>query len=212
MLFEAAGPLIGRDEKVLQVISSSSFHSEQVLHMRGQFHYRGKSISLSGMGVRDHSAGPRDYGPVVADIWFHSLFPSGKIVSAQVVRFANTEFKSAYVFYGDGTPFEHGEVIEHPHVNTLDATPKSLASDPLQDPARRFKISVKTRRSLETVHGELLHSHIITYTAPVEELIGTDLTRRDGVQMCEAPARVRCEDEVGYALRERVARTGTLFV
>jgi hypothetical protein len=31
------------------------------------------------------------------------------------------------------------------------------------------------------------------------------------VQMCEAPARVRCGDEVGMALRERVARTGTLF-
>ncbi|MET0984258.1 MAG: hypothetical protein ABW034_02515 [Steroidobacteraceae bacterium] len=211
MLFEAAGPLFGRQEDHAEGRSSSTFHSEQICHMSGFFQYRGRYVPLKGMGVRDHSSGPRDYGPVVSDIWFHSLFPSGKVIQTQVVRFEEMEYKTAYVFRNNGEPLEMAEILEHPHVNARDAKPKSLCADPLSEAARSFRIVLQTKAGKEVIEGELLHSHAITYTSPMEELIGTTLDRPDGVQMCEAPARVRCNGEVGLALRERVARTGTLF-
>jgi hypothetical protein len=211
MFFDAAGPLFGRTEDLGEGRSSSTFHSEQICHMSGYFQYRGKYIALKGMGVRDHSSGPRDYGPVIGDIWFHSLYPSGKVIQTQVVRFDQMEYKTAYVFRGDGTPLEMAEIVEHPHVNERNAAAKSLCADPLSEAARNCRIVLKTKAGPEVLDIELLHSHAITYFSPMEELIGTDLTRPDGVQMCEAPSRVRCNGEVGLALRERVARTGTLF-
>jgi hypothetical protein len=211
MFFDAAGPLFGRTEDLGEGRSSSTFHSEQICRMNGCFEYRGKQVPLRGMGVRDHSSGPRDYGPVVSDIWFHALFPSGKVIQTQVVRFETMEYKTAYVYRGDGTPLEMAEVLEHPHVNARDAAPKSLCADPLAEAARKFRIVLRTGAGNETLEAELLHSHAITYFAPMEEFIGTELGRPDGIQMCEAPARVTCNGEVGVALRERVARTGTLF-
>jgi hypothetical protein len=211
MYFDAAGPLFGRNEDLSEGRSSSTFHSEQICHMRGYFKYRGKYLALKGMGVRDHSSGPRDYGPVIGDIWFHSLFPSGKVIAVQVVRFEKFEYKTSYIFRGDGTPLEMLEIIEHPHVNDKSAAPKSLCADPLSEKARNFRIVLQSKAGQELLDVELLHSHAITYVAPMEEFIGTALYRPDGVQMCEAPARVTCGGEVGMALRERVARTGTLF-
>ncbi len=211
MFFDAAGPLFGRTEDLGEGRTSSTFHSEQICHMSGHFKYRGKYIPLKGMGVRDHSSGPRDYGPVIGDIWFHALFPSGKVIQTQVVRFEGMEYKTAYIFRGDGSPLEMAEIIEHPHVNQRDAAPQSLCADPLSEAARNCRIVLQTKAGREVLDIELLHSHAITYFSPMEEFIGTALYRPDGVQMCEAPARVRCNGEVGTALRERVARTGTLF-
>ncbi|GLR66015.1 hypothetical protein GCM10010909_06930 [Acidocella aquatica] len=211
MLLEAAGPIFGRTDDHGEGRSSSTFHSEQICRMRGHIVYQGKRIELSGTGVRDHSSGPRDYGPVIGDIWFHGCFPSGKIVQTQVVRFESFEIKTAYIFRGDGTPLEMVEIIEHPHVNSRDAGPQSLAADPLSEAARNFKIVLKSRQGIEVIEGELQHSHAITYFAPVEEFLGTDLTRPDGIQMCEAPVKLRWNGENGSGIRERVARTGTLF-
>jgi hypothetical protein len=96
-------------------------------------------------------------------------------------------------------------------VNDRNAAPKSLCADPMSEAAKKFRIVLETRTGQEVLDGELLHAHAITYFSPMEEFIGTALDRPDGVQMCECPARVSCNGELGYALRERVARTGTLF-
>ena len=63
----------------------------------------------------------------------------------------------------------------------------------------------------EVIEAELLHSGVITYFAPVEEFLGTDLERPGGIQMCEAPVRLRWNGEEGVGIRERVARTTTLY-
>ena len=44
MLFEAAGPLFGRNEDHGEGRSSSTFHSEQICKIRGFFKYRGKTV------------------------------------------------------------------------------------------------------------------------------------------------------------------------
>jgi hypothetical protein len=211
MVMEAACPLFGRDEDLLEGRSSSTFHSEQIMRMRGSMKYRGRDVTLNGMGTRDHSSGHRDYGPVVADIWFQGLFDDGYAVQTQVVRFEKAEYKTAFIYHPDTHEHEMCELIEHPHVNTLASAPKSLAADPLSEAARNTRIVMKSRRGLEVIEIELMHAHAITYLHPVEELIGTALYRPDGVQMCECPSRIRWNGKVGTACRERVGRTGTLF-
>jgi hypothetical protein len=208
---EAAGPLFGRAEDLSEGRTSSTFHSEQICHARGYVTCRGQQVNLDGMGVRDHSSGPRDYGPVVADIWFHGLFPSGKVVQTQVVRFERAEYQTAYIFRGDGSPLEMTELVQHPRVNVASTPARSMAADPLADPDRTFRIVMNSKRGTEVIEAELLHSGVITYFAPVEEFLGTALDRPDGIQMCEAPARLRWDGEVGVGIRERVARTYTLY-
>jgi hypothetical protein len=207
----AAGPLFGRDEDLSEGRSSSTFHSEQICHARGFVEQRGRRVVIDGMGVRDHSSGPRDYGPVIADMWFHGLFPSGRIVQTQVVRFEKAQYQTAYLFAPDGRPHEMVEIVQHPKVNSVDTPAKSMAADPLADPDRRFTLILQSKRGRETIEVELLHSGVITYFAPVEEFLGTALDRPDGIQMCEAPIRLTWNGEVGTGIRERVARTHTLY-
>lgn len=212
MVFDAAGPLHGlRPGKELTAgMTVAAFHSNQTMHMRGEAAYRGKRITLNGVGVRDHSDGPRDYGPVFGDLWFHALFPSGKVVHAQQVAFENFVYKTGYVFRGDGSPMEEVELLEIPYVYKHGDPEHRIDADPLSGQDRTFRIVIGTKAGKEVVEGELLHTHAITYLPVMEELIGTALDRRGGIQMCEAPALVRCGGEIGLGLRERSARTEAL--
>jgi hypothetical protein len=213
MVFEAAGPLhaLTTGKELTAEMSAASFHTSQVLHMRGDAEYRGRKIRLHGMGVRDHSEGPSDYGPVYGDLWFQGLFPSGKIIHIAHVAFEGFDYKSGYVFRGDGSPLETVTAIELPYVHTHGAPEKTIDVDPVAGSDRTFRIVLETTSGREVVEGELLHTHAITYLAPMEEWIGTALDRRGAVQMCEAPCRVQCNGESGFGLRERVARTEALI-
>lgn len=61
----------------------------------------------------------------------------------------------------------------------------------------------RTKTGDQILESDLLHSHAI---------IGTALDWDAGIQMCDAPMRVRCGGEVGLGLRERAARTECLIV
>jgi len=212
MLFEAAGPYYGPSESdhTDDGRSSGSFHTEQILKLRGEMRYRGKTIKLNGVGARDHSSGTRDYGPVISDMWIQGLFPSGKLFHAHIVRYDGAEIVGAYIFRNDGSPIEQVEILEHPPVNTSDAPLGKLPSDPLKVNNGNYRLVLGTKDGKEEYEIQMLHSHIITYRGPMEELIGTDFTP-GGVQMCEAPAIFRCNGEEGFGLYERVARTETLY-
>jgi hypothetical protein len=212
MVFEAAGPLHGLrpGKELVPGMTVAAFHTNQTMHMRGEARYRGKRITLKGMGVRDHSDGPRDYGPVVGDIWFHALFPSGKVLHVQQVAFEKFIYTTGYRFRGDGSPMEEIKPLQLPYVFKHGDAEQCVDPDPVSGSDRTFRILVATSTGEEVIEGELLHTHAITYHPVMEEFIGTTLDRRGGIQMCEAPARVRCGGEEGLALRERSARIEAL--
>lgn len=211
MVFEAAGPYYGPKEDIVEGRSSDSFHTEQIHHMTGDISYRGKTVRMRGIGVRDHSSGPRDYGPVISDMWIHGLFPSGKSFHAHIVHFSEAEIRGGYIFRNDGSPIEEVEILEHPPVNTRDTPEKSVPSDPLKYNNGQYRLVLGTKYGEEVYDIEMLHTHIITYRGPMEEFIGTDFTPK-GAQMCEAPAIIRCGSEVAVGLYERIARTETLYI
>lgn len=211
-VFEAAGPIhsLKAGKELTEGMTVASYHTSQILHMRGEAEYRGKKISLKGVGVRDHSCGPRNYGPVYGDNWSHSLFPSGLAVHVQEVAFEGHIYQSGYVFWGDGSPMEEIEVIDMQHCCNQDTPEGSIEADPMVGPDAKYFARIRTSRGELLLEGELLHSHAITYFKVMEEFMGTALGERGGIQMCDAPMRVTCNGEVGHGLRERAARTEAL--
>ena len=212
LLFEAVGPLFGRKKEQAEAKAVGTFHTEQIVRMRGHFQHRGALFTVSGHGARDHSAGPRDYGPVIGDVWFQSHYENGDCLMVQVVRFDDGELRNSYYFDAASREVEMLDIIDHPFVATADTAQGSVARDPLADPSVRhfeFRLRRKDGRDLH-VKGELVHSHAISYMSPMEELNGTLSDGRDGIQMCESPARVEMNGVPGWALRERALRVRCL--
>ena len=114
LLFEAAGPVYGRSQDMPEGRSVGNFHTEQIMKMRGHFHHRGKVFTVKGYGARDHSAGPRDYGPVIGDIWFQSQYENGDCLMVQIVRFTEAEVRSSYYYRADSGKLEIVEVLRAP--------------------------------------------------------------------------------------------------
>jgi len=209
--FEAAGPLQGRQAAMKDRVDGS-FHTEQIGSSKGSITVAGKTLHISGLGVRDHSAGVRHYGKVVSHMWLHGLFPSGLSFSIFLYRtIGHPEHKAASIFRGDGSPVEYVEILEHPEYPDLTDGPGKFLSDPVSDPRyRRTHVVLRTSKGPLRIEFEPQHTHAITYVDPCEELNGTDFDRPDGVQMCDAPAIITCNGERGTGLFERSGRISVL--
>jgi len=197
---------------IMEKQSWGSQHYEQICRFIGDISYRGRTVQLQGSGIRDHSPGPRDYAPVISDFWINGLFPDGKAFNASLVRSEShgSEIRYAYFVEATGKPIELVEQISGPALNTLDTPAASVPSDIMSEGLRTFKVVLRTPKGLETIDGEILHSVATTYVSPSEELIGTDFTRPQALQLLTCPARFRRGDAVGYGIRERIARIQTL--
>ena len=213
--FHGAGPMWDLHQ-LMKGQSWGSEHFEQICRVTGQITYRGKTYTINGGGVRDHSAGPRDYAPVVSDFWLNMLFSNGAVIMAQTVRTETAEIRNGYIFRNDGSPLEIAEIVEGPVVNTVDTPRASVEKDPLMDERlRKFSFVLKTKAGLETVHGEIQHSIATSYIAPNDELLGTafhlvDTTQPKALQLTESAAIYTWKGVKGVGTRERVARIVTL--
>jgi hypothetical protein len=128
----------------------------------------------------------------------------------QEVAFDGHMYQSGYLFRGDGSPMEEISIVEAPLCPNWNTPENSIEPDPMKAPDRRFRTVIRTNAGDETIEGEVLTSHAITYFAVMEEFIGTALDRRGGIQMCDAPIRLWCNGEEGLGLKERAARTELL--
>ena len=213
--FNGAGPMWDLHQHMTGQ-SWASEHFEQICKVTGEITFRGKTYPINGNGVRDHSCGPRDYAPVVSDFWINILFDNGAALMAQTVRIDSGEIRNGYLFRNDGSPLEVTEIVEGPDVNTVDTPRASVEKDPLMDDKlRKFRFVIKTRKGLETIEGELVHSVATTYIAPNDELLGTafhlvDKGQPKALQLTESCALYTWNGVKGVGNRERVARVATL--
>ncbi|MBC2778986.1 DUF7065 domain-containing protein [Parasphingopyxis marina] len=213
LTFEGAAPFWDMNA-LMQNQSWASYHWEQICSIKGQLTVGGKTTNISAMGVRDHSSGPRDYGPLLSNFWVNALFPDGAALHGVNSRCEEegTEIRMGYIFRNDGSPLENCELVELPHVCTLDTPAGSVARDPLTDPdVRKFRFVLNTKDGLEEVEGELLHTASTTYLSPNDELLGTDFTQLTkgqpkASQLAESPARFTWRGQTGYGGVERIAR------
>lgn len=217
LTFDGAAPLWDIHARMKEQ-SWGSNHWEQICTVRGSMTLRGETTSIAGTGVRDHSCGPRDYGPVISNFWTNMLFPDGTAFQAQLTRSEGlgSEIRGGYIFRGDGSALEVGELVDCPDVGSLNTPKASVERDPLDDPSlKNYRFVLKTKAGLEEVEGELLHSAATTYVAPNDELLGTDFTQLQKgqprvTQLTESPVRYRWRGMIGYGGRERIARIDTL--
>ena len=229
LVFEAAGPLWDLEKGIQQGTNQPSLvldeesseakraqlkthHWEQICRIHGKISFRGKTTSIAGGGVRDHSHGPRDYGPIVGTSWINATFPSGKAIMAMGMRLRDREINLGYIFRGDGSPLEVVELLEQPFSVALDTPPGSVPADPMTDEeTKHFRFVLQSSQGREIVEGELLHAMGTTYVSPNHELVGTDLTEIEGgAQLAECPARFLWDGETGIGVRERIARVVAL--
>ena len=195
----------------------ASEHYEQICRVSGEISFRGKTYAIkNGTGVRDHSRGARDYGPVVSNFWVNMRFPSGAAIMAVNVRMEDQEIRTGYIFRNDGSPLEVVEVIETPYISSLNTEDSSVEKDPLMDDSvRKFRVVLKTKKGLETIEGELLHSVATTYISPNDELLGTAFPQLKkgqprASQLTESAAKYTWNGETGFGMRERITRIRTL--
>jgi hypothetical protein len=194
-----------------------SEHYEQLCKVTGEIEFGGKTYPINnGFGIRDHSRGPRDYAPVVSNLWANFSFPSGACIMVQYLVVDGSEIVKAYIFRGDGSPLEVVEVVETPYISTRETPDHSCEKDPLLDPSlKQFKLVLKSSKGLETIEGELLHSFATTYISPNDELIGTaldviDRGQSEALQLTESACKYTWNGEVGYGTRERVIKLRAL--
>jgi hypothetical protein len=187
-------------------------HWEQICRVSGEITFRGKTTRIEGGGVRDHSHGPRDYGPIVGSNWINALFPSGKAIMAMGMRLVGREINLGYIFRNDGSPLEVVKLIEQPFSVAEDTPARSLAADPLTDPkSKHFRFVLQSKKGREVIEGEILHAMGTTYVSPNHELVGTNLSLiKGGSQLAECPALFHWDGETGVGVRERIARIGAL--
>ncbi|MET0659047.1 MAG: hypothetical protein ABW110_12930 [Steroidobacteraceae bacterium] len=191
---------------------SKTYHWEQLMKVRGEVSYGGKTYEINGGGVRDHSFGPRNYWPLVGSLWINAVFPSGKAIMLMTTHVTGFSFMVGYVYRGDGQPLEVVKVLEHPFLSNVDTPARSVPADPLEEGAERhFKFVFQSKKGREVVAGELVHGMGTTYVSPNFELVGTALDRiKDSSQLAECPARFTWDGEVGVGVRERIVRVAAL--
>lgn len=125
----------------------ASAHFEQPLRFSGEIRFAGETTSVAGLGLRDHSYGPRKAGKVGDVQWFHGQFPSGRC-------FLVTRFCTA-----DGKTYDTAHVTDSNGVH--DAELVEISPIEHAAPGKKMHMVLKSELGTDTIRGEFI------YTAPV---------------------------------------------
>ncbi|MHB8463352.1 MAG: DUF7065 domain-containing protein [Acidimicrobiales bacterium] len=208
---EAASPFFSAVRPTSDAATTwTHHHHEQICRARGEMMVQSTHYDFEGMGVRDHSSGPRSSADVMGAYWANVLFPvTGR--TAHVLLLSresgdlNTSFlgskttKAGYVYWGDGSPLEIVEELECPSVCDENTPLRSVPRDVLMnDRLRKFTMVLETSRGPQTMEAERIHAVSTTYVPPSEEIGGTDVNRVDALQQSKTVMRVTWDGEVGY--------------
>jgi hypothetical protein len=207
LFFDGAAPNFGKH--VWGKSNVFSFHTEQIANVRGHICHDGKIIHVDGVGVRDHSSGPRHVAAIIGYIWFQCLFEDGDAIMVTVAHFEKQEVKSAYYYQSGADRNEELRIVEHPPVVGADSGKGTLNRDPLADEGREFVFRLARANGEEiTLEGTMITSPAVTLTSPMNEYPGTG--EGEGVQIAAGVAQVRWNKKIGYANRERASKLGFL--
>jgi hypothetical protein len=197
----------GDDHKRIDEEHKKTNHWEQVCTSSGEINIGGENFLIRGVGMRDHSFGPRDYSAITGNHWFNGVFPSGRSFMIMTFRVGANYVRGGFIYRNDGSPMEQiRTVLEHPPVADADSSDGFFLSDVCEDEhMHRFRLVFESEAGQEVIEGETVHGIATTYVAPAFEVLGTDFGRADGAaQMCECPARYTWNGERGAGMIERI--------
>jgi hypothetical protein len=154
-------------------------HYEQHVRARGVLAIDGAETAIDGLGLRDHSWGPRSWQSPRFYRWLTCQFDDGfGFMGSQIVTRAGSELLSGFVYReGRNHPVRH------------------VALETEFDGPERYHRSLRAR--LTTDAGELEVSGRVLSLVPLRN-------RRDGqvTRISEGLTEYRCGDAVGYGLAE----------
>jgi hypothetical protein len=162
-------------------------HYEQAHRVGGELTVGGRTFSLEGTGLRDHSWGTRDYAQIGSTIWVHGQFPrSGRSFMAVQVSGRPPRKPFAYAVSSDGR-------------SVLPAAAQGLR--PPADRAQageKYTFDLVTAEGTSRVRAEILKSIDMAFIGPSEIGLGTHHGADVNHAYLESFTRFEWDGEVGY--------------
>lgn len=185
--YQALSPVFEMGEE-MQKQSWGHVHYEQLCTVRGPIRYSDQIIDFDGVGIRDHTRGPRDMNGVDRHVWLHGIFPSGK--AFVVLDFKSIGHRLTRAAILDGTDMRAARVLNSPLL-----TDQARAQDP-------YQIVLDDNGTQTTIQAEILHDLTFALVPENEITIGV---RKDLAThwLLEGQSRFTWDGETGYGLSER---------
>lgn len=179
-------------------------HQEQGLLSRGSMSAMGKTWSIDGIAIRDHSRGERHFGKWGGHVWTYAVWPESKRALGVINLWLPTMEPLASVVM----LMENGRTeISHDFKLTGMEAPGGKP----HDVELKF---VRVDGSETVITGEVLHNITMTYVEPNHNLNGVYTDPREGLDATiadESAVRwVWPDGEVGYGNLERGFRPSCL--
>jgi hypothetical protein len=188
--WEAHSPIWEMGEEMRKQ-SWGHLHYEQLCRVTGRVAYGDTELVLDGHGLRDHTRGPRDFGPVERHCWIYGVFPSGRgFVLLDVT--AGPRMSRAMVLGEDGSMVE-----------AKVRTAPLLASRAGGDDS--YTLDFDWESGSAHIEAEILANCPCAFGLPSEVLFGYDPAHTSHA-LFEGMARLTWDGEEGYGLTERTVR------
>lgn len=173
-------------------------HHEQALTAKGVIEIDGERIDFEGVGHRDHSFGPREFGTLLRGFWINGTFESGwSFLAFEGQREGSDNVRK-------GAIFENGQIIECDFSH--EAELHSTAPDP-QTFVMKARLSDGTQRDIR-----VSCKNGVNWTAdgPTEWCVGSDISKPRNYVFTHYFADVECDGEAGFGFADRGARADLL--
>lgn len=173
-------------------------HHEQAVKARGVICIDGEHVDFNGIGHRDHSFGPRDFGKLLTGFWVNATFASGWAFLAFEGMLEGVENVRR------GAIFENGEIIECEALHSADL--ETTAPEP-----RQFAMTLRTLDGRERLIEVTCRGGVNwTGAGPTEWCVGTDLSDPRNYVFTHYFADFACGGEMGLGFVDRGAQAARL--
>jgi hypothetical protein len=169
--------------------SWANAHWEQPCTVTGWVEVSRQRTTFDGVGVRDHSRGPRDFEGSGQHYWVHGQFPSGKAFGLLWI-----ESNSAQpVLFDKGYLVAGGEIAS---AHIVKPPPEDRALD------EPFDVVLEGPDGQVHIRGEMVHDVVFSVQYPHEWTFGYR-TGEAQHHFWEGHARFEWDGEIGYGIVER---------
>jgi hypothetical protein len=168
----------------------------QLWTFTGKLEWAGRTLPLSGTGIRDHSRGNRDLAGHTAHELLGAQFPSGR--GFHILRLRG---------HGDYPGFALGAIVDREQIwHCADVETTSLET--LLESGENVSAKVRCADRELVATGVTVSNCGWTLLPPNEPVYGVDLRSPDNVALVHGIVRWECDGEVAYGLLERSAPVG----
>ncbi len=168
-------------------------HYEQDCRLQGHIDVDGERIELAGTGLRDHSWGPRDFGPIGNHCWLHGQWADGR--SFMIFHLVTVDGQVlSHVTVDDGHGRLPGRIVN-----------QAPLIDDLDNGRDGYVLRLETARGVVEISAEVGQLATLSMVGTSELVIGRD-TEHATHWLNEGTTRFVWNGDEGWGLTERTVR------